>query len=139
MAPQGASPQCPFQILLGVQGAEGVGLSSILHVGREPCIQPHLVQALGDGIMFNQELKRPARLANCILYLWPKAVSGWLPPAAPDRLPTTSPDDPGPAWPILNLANGDLQLPLPHSTLCLASCQPPTLGGHPYCLGNMPG
>lgn len=74
MAPQGASPQGPFQVLLGVQGAEGVGLSSILHVGRESCIQPQLVQALGDGIMFNQELKGLARLANRILYLWPRAV-----------------------------------------------------------------
>lgn len=69
MAPQGTSPQCPFQILPGVQGAEGVGVSSILHIGRELCIQPQLVQALGDGIMFYQELKRLARLANRILYL----------------------------------------------------------------------
>lgn len=46
-----------------------MGLSSILHVGREPCIQPQLVQVLGDGVMFNQELKGLARLANRILYL----------------------------------------------------------------------
>ena len=49
-------------------------MSGILHVGREPCIQPQLVQALGDGVMFNQELKRLARLANRIFYLWPRAV-----------------------------------------------------------------
>lgn len=49
-------------------------MSGILYVGREACIQPQLVQTLGDGIMFNQELKRLARLANRILYLWPKAV-----------------------------------------------------------------
>lgn len=46
-----------------------MGVSGILHVGREPCIQPQLVQALGDRIMFNQELKRLACLANCILHL----------------------------------------------------------------------
>lgn len=51
-----------------------MGVSSILHVGREPCIQPQLVQALGDGVMFNQELKRLARLANGIFNLWPRVV-----------------------------------------------------------------
>lgn len=82
-APQGASPQRPFQILLGVQGAEGVGVSGILHVGRESCIQP--LQALGDGVMFNQELKRLACLGNRIFHLWPRTVSGWLPQAVPPQ------------------------------------------------------
>lgn len=69
-------------------------MPSILQVGREPCIQPQLVQALGDGVVFNQELKRLARLANCILYLWPRSSvrldpTGWLPPATL-RQPTGS-------------------------------------------------
>ena len=73
-APQGASPQCPLQVLLGVQGAEGVRVSVILRAGREPCIQPQLVHALGDGVVLNQELQRLARLANGILHLQPGAV-----------------------------------------------------------------
>ena len=51
-----------------------MGVSGVLHVGREPGIQPQVVQALGDGVVFNQELERLACLANCILYLWPRAV-----------------------------------------------------------------
>lgn len=63
-------------------------MPSILQVGGEPCIQPQLVQALGDGVVFNQELKCLARLANCILYLWPRSSvrldpTGWLPPGHP--------------------------------------------------------
>lgn len=38
VAPQRASPQRPLQVLLGVQGAECVGVSGTLHVGREPGI-----------------------------------------------------------------------------------------------------
>lgn len=46
-----------------------MGVFGILHVGRKSCIQPQLVQALGDRIMFNQELECLARLVNRIFYL----------------------------------------------------------------------
>lgn len=72
-APEGASPQGPIQVLLDVQSAEGVRVPGVLQVGGEPCVQPQLVQALGDGVVFNQELERLARLADCILYLWPRS------------------------------------------------------------------
>lgn len=49
-------------------------VSVILRAGREACIQLQLVQALGDGVMFNQELQCLGRLANGVLHLQPGAV-----------------------------------------------------------------
>ena len=49
-------------------------VSVILRAGRETCIQPQLVQALGDRVMLDQELQRLARLADGVFHLRPGAV-----------------------------------------------------------------
>lgn len=52
-------------------------MPSILYVRREPCVQLQLVQVLGDRVVLNQDLKRLARPADGILYLWSTAGRGW--------------------------------------------------------------